>query len=1132
MTSTTFAGRPWAFPPDYHFSASGQQPPLAGPLEKAHNISGAQQSQHPQHPQPPQQQHQQHPPIFRQPPQAHDTRSDIIINTHRQNHNSSKLPAFRFADLQKDRIPALLALQQAAPLAPVLSQTTVADPLGASGHIPEASHNIRTLQTLHHSSSTPTLPDRPAPLPTPATTFDVTTKTTTKPRARTFQLPGFDIARDNTPTGSKRPASFSDTHILPRDASAANRPTSPIPPIKRRLTESAIKHSSHGHRDSAKSDVKQSRPPLSHKPFTSPSGASSYSSGKRTAPRSSRSPGARKSVFLDMRANNDDIAGTGSEYHHRDRPLPSIEGGRGEDEDLPQPTPSENDEMTTTTDNDNTADLFMKIAGEDPAPRASEQLPASASAEPSPLSRISRSAHRRPLSTSVAATHHETPSPPRVTRRMSDQRDSSQSRQAADTQSAHPLSRESSAYRTPAGRENLPPLATSAESSSRSQSGRTPLRPSPVTPRQISFKDSLAGENSSSSSYQRRRQSLTDNNNHSSNNSSNPSSSRSTHYRNANLVITSARTYHSSPLVPKSVNVLPDHPNTSDANQAAVEGNESSSSTAAPSTVWDELDDLKSRIHRLELTGKMPATPGGNGANGVSRSSEERPRTATTNATTVSASPKRGSGTGQTHMQHSSPLAREAQPLLLSALSKTKNLVNPDVFDAIESAAADAMTLSSMIGSVGQPGPVSSAASVVGGYNGSVTDRQLRKKADSICRSLTELCLALADPAGRTKLPLPAPPPTAVATQAAPEPETTTISPAINHLVAETPNNNNHRRPSAVADAIVKNGAAGAGSTNPSPRAPTSLEQKRKSMLAGMSSLSSPRYATAPSTPLESTAGRKSSLLLARIRRTATDEPEDSPQSAGGVGNSGGRRSSLLLRSRRLGSEEPEDQTLQQTQQQQPSPRESGGGRKTSLHLRTRKAMVMSEDEDDGPTRIRAPSRAVTEVNGFRSHRHHRQQHDSGSENNRHSPEGPATPSVLPRRSRLVPAAIATRLATALPSSQHHHQHPSTPARKYLERSSTTQERDRDRDRDQDRTRDRDRDRDRDRERDREGRERDRERALQNLSDRLAEERGHQQQRQVSGSAGLGLGLGLLGRSGSLGRRGGNRETGIPSLRQ
>ncbi|KAH6624974.1 hypothetical protein B0J18DRAFT_196793 [Chaetomium sp. MPI-SDFR-AT-0129] len=1243
MTSTTFAGRPWAFPPDYQFSASGQQPPLAGPLEKAHNISGAQQSQHPQHSQPPQQ-HHQHPPIFRQPPQAHDTRSDIIINTHRQNHNSSKLPAFRFADLQKDRIPALLALQQAAPLAPVLSQTTVADPLGASGHIPEASHNIRTLQTLHHSSSTPTLPDRPAPLPTPATTFEfqqhhaggasatastsasVTTKTTTKPRARTFQLPGFDIARDNTPTGSKRPASFSDTHILPRDASAANRrlsqpqqpsqsqyqhqhqyqeqeqqgrptsATSPIPPIKRRLTESAIKQSSHGHRDSAKSDVKQSRPPLSHKPFTSPSGASSYSSGKRTAPRSSRSPGARKSVFLDMRAwrkpqdvhysssshsskkskssssnnnnndhsndhrNNDGIAETGSEYHHRDRPLPSIEGGRGEDEDLPQPTPSENDEMTTTTDNDNTADLFMKIAGEDPAPRASEQLPASASAEPSPLSRISRSAHRRPLSTSVAATHHETPSPPRVTRRLSDQRDSSQSRQAADTQSAHPLSRESSAYRTPAGRENLPPLATSAESSSRSQSGRTPLRPSPVTPRQISFKDSLAGENSSSSSYQRRRQSLTDNNNHSSNNSSNPSSSRSTHYRNANLVITSARTYHSSPLVPKSVNVLPDHPNNPDANQAAAEGNESSSSTAAPSTVWDELDDLKSRIHRLELTGKMPATSGGNGANGVSRSSEERPRTATTNATTVSASPKRGSGTGvpqtaeapqnnvgninssvqhiqQTHM-HSSPLARETQPLLLSALSKTKNLVNPDVFDAIESAAADAITLSSMIGSVGQPGPVSSAASVVGGYNGSVTDRQLRKKADSICRSLTELCLALADPAGRTKLPLPAPPP-AAAPAAAPEPETITISPAINHLVAETPNNN-HRRPSAVADAIVKNGAAGAGSTNPSPRAPTSLEQKRKSMLAGMSSLSSPRYATAPSTPLESTAGRKSSLLLARIRRTATDEPEESPQSAGGVGNSGGRRSSLLLRSRRLGSEEPEDQTLQQTQQQQPSPRESGGGRKTSLHLRTRKAMVMSEDEDDGPTRIRAPSRAVTEVNGFRrethreshreppisgSHRHHRQQHDSGSENNRHSPEGPATPSVLPRRSRLVPAAIATRLATALPSSQHHHQHPSTPARKYLERSSTTQERDRDRDRDQDRTRDRDRDRDRDRERDREGRERDRERALQNLSDRLAEERGHQQQRQVSGSAGLGLGLGLLGRSGKYGEREGDGDS-------
>jgi hypothetical protein len=492
-------------------------------------------------------------------------------------------------------------------------------------------------------------------------------------------------------------------------------------------------------------------------------------------------------------------------------------------------------------------------------------------------------------------------------------------------------------------------------------------------------------------------------------------------------------------LVPKSANVLADVPHHGPETNHGVEGTESSSSTAAPSTVWDELDDLKSRIHRLELTGKMPSTS-------VSRSSEERPRTATTNATTVSASPKRGSGTGPAHADGNSNgvVPREAQPLLLSALSKTRELVSPEVFTAIESAATDAMALSSMIGTVGQPGPISSGASTIGGYNGSVTDRQLRKKADSICRSLTELCLALADPAAQKKQPQPA--------TAAPEPDLLLSPTSINATAgALTP----ERRPSAIADVMAK--------ASTSPRAPTSLEQKRKTMLAGIS-LPTARYSTVPSTPLE-TPGRKSSLLLARIRRTATEEPEEIPQT--------GRRSSLLLRSRRSGTEEPE---------------ENREGRKTSLLLRTRKTTNEEEDE----LRSRVPSRAITEVNSFRTVPRDLAV-SAGTAQPPAENHAVASP-VLPRR-RILPSAIATRLASAVPTASV----PTTPARKYLDRSilpdrGTPQER---------------------------GSYLERA-ANNNISERLAEERGQQRQNSLGQS-------GMLSRTGSLGRR--TRESSIPSLR-
>lgn len=165
-------------------------------------------------------------------------------------------------------------------------------------------------------------------------------------------------------------------------------------------------------------------------------------------------------------------------------------------------------------------------------------------------------------------------------------------------------------------------------------------------------------------------------------------------------------------------------------------------STTAPSTVWDELDDLKSRIKKLELTGRLPPTSGQ-----IIRPSGERPPTATTTATTMSTSPKRGrqiSG-AYSEMDTGEYNDAEAHPLLHAAMAKSKAILNPEIYKSLENTANDALRVASMVGSDGRQAHFSSGASVVGGVGGSIADRQLRRKVDSMCRSLTELCIALSD---------------------------------------------------------------------------------------------------------------------------------------------------------------------------------------------------------------------------------------------------------------------------------------------------------------------------------------------------------------------------------------------------
>ncbi|RAL00646.1 putative LPXTG-motif cell wall anchor domain protein [Aspergillus ibericus CBS 121593] len=174
-----------------------------------------------------------------------------------------------------------------------------------------------------------------------------------------------------------------------------------------------------------------------------------------------------------------------------------------------------------------------------------------------------------------------------------------------------------------------------------------------------------------------------------------------------------------------------------ESDRSRQDGTESTLSTNAPSTVWDELEDLKSRIKKLELTGKLPPSS----QEAISTASGERPRTATTTVTTVSSSPKRGRNSSLPSGEpdpNTSP--SPVHPLLQSALTKSKEVLSNEVYAALEVTVTDALALSSLLGSSKAP---SGGVSVINGYSSS--DRQARRKADSVCRSLTELCLALSD---------------------------------------------------------------------------------------------------------------------------------------------------------------------------------------------------------------------------------------------------------------------------------------------------------------------------------------------------------------------------------------------------
>ena len=175
-----------------------------------------------------------------------------------------------------------------------------------------------------------------------------------------------------------------------------------------------------------------------------------------------------------------------------------------------------------------------------------------------------------------------------------------------------------------------------------------------------------------------------------------------------------------------------------------------SAESGAQDTVWDELDDLKSRIKKLELTGKLPPTSGA----AVSNETSERPRTATTAPTTIDSSPKHEkqdkkpdpeAEPDETPASNAvgSTAVTNSHPLLHAALAKAKPLLSPALYRSLEATAADALQLAALTGSSGPQGTAYSAAAIINGVT--VADRHVRRKADTMCRNLTDLCLALCE---------------------------------------------------------------------------------------------------------------------------------------------------------------------------------------------------------------------------------------------------------------------------------------------------------------------------------------------------------------------------------------------------
>ena len=300
--------------------------------------------------------------------------------------------------------------------------------------------------------------------------------------------------------------------------------------------------------------------------------------------------------------------------------------------------------------------------------------------------------------------------------------------------------------------------------------------------------------------------------------------------------------------------------------------------SGAQSTVWDELQELKSRIQQIELHDKIIST-GSNGSN-------ERPKTATTATTpltTMSSSPKYQFKSGRSPQDSviGGHAAVNAYPVLHQTLARCKDALSPAVYRALELATSDALELALLTGN-GSAGGNGAASVANGGFAG---ERQLKRKADNVVRNLQDLCVEMckSSPIERER------PDTSSS-----RPGTSSGLPLGNHPpISAASNRNSMVRAASRASSAEPSMAATSDTTRAVPsRALDRIEARRASMMgsATPSATNSPREASesfnrnslqlphsVETTPIQQKVSQlpRSGTSLLRSRRAQTEEPEE-----------------------------------------------------------------------------------------------------------------------------------------------------------------------------------------------------------------------------------------------------------------
>ncbi|OBT62643.1 hypothetical protein VE03_07515 [Pseudogymnoascus sp. 23342-1-I1] len=737
------------------------------------------------------------------------------LHAHRLDHTPSKLPAFRFADLQR-------------------SHTLPGSSLTAT---PESHNNNRSVSDTAVQRITTTKSQTTSPREQERALAN-----STEPRTTSYPPNSSSKVQESRRGRSRAPASHSsngiETHTGPPPALSSQHsfpPEAPVRPPNTSTTQWALAQQklTLGNLQSAlpaagPEPTKDNSTPQRKKTVSLPT----TQTRPRIPPiRSFRSSATRSSLGMEGRSYYQYDGADDRE--DRDHTLRALEGY--EDNGRRDTFSREQEYRDQTRNNGGTEDLFLDLALDDLSHGYPQDKPTTTNRRTSRIALPNNRSSLPPLTNSYPMARRGSDLQSPSTSYSSRGNEGTPQSQRTDRQgyNAYSHGRAASSPASPLdlNKSRYPPSAT---------------RTTPVTPRVFNTREPTYDAPSSASG---RRPSIPE--------STGGSQVRGHTYRQSNLSsFSTPRMYNSSPLVGR----MAEPEITPEPVAVADSTDDGTTSTTAPSTVWDELDDLKSRIRKLELTGKPPATSGA----AVSRATGERPPTATTTATTISTSPKRGRGASTSMVDNTSDAAHagEAHPLLHAALAKSKTVLTPDLYKALENAASDALGVASMVGSVGQP--ISSGHSVIGPNGGSIADRQLRRKAESMCRSLTELCIALSDTTSQLAAPAPARP--------------MSRGKELQAQVEES-------EPSP-RQLIAPNDALSRAKQSPS-RALSRMEARRSSLLA-TSALPSPRF-TIPDNAIPSP----------RFNPPETTTPTQSSSLAG-------RRTSIMLRRQRAGTEERE----------------------------------------------------------------------------------------------------------------------------------------------------------------------------------------------------------------------------------